>query len=294
MSPSAEPKVPRKRDTGKRRETTRQAILDAALYELADRNYFNVSTRDIARRARMATGLAYRYFIGKEELVATLVDRAADEWWSAIHDHLAAETTTDLRDFIVNLVMFLRERLATDKRGSCRFYLRHLSLNDFPLRERIRAKEVAWRGIILSRVEAARQNGRLNQEAESSEVRALLEMLLQYWSKELLDDLPQTGKRGMATDVEEMKSRVARTTQAALRGVLRPTTATRSATEEAKAAEAKRQAEEKAAAAAKKAAEEKQRAEEQQLAEEKAESVEKPEKIKKGRKKIDDRQRSLF
>ena len=56
---------------------TRQRLLDTAVKLFASTGYDAVTMRAIAREAGVSTGLAYRYFDGKEALVAELYARLA-------------------------------------------------------------------------------------------------------------------------------------------------------------------------------------------------------------------------
>jgi AcrR family transcriptional regulator len=60
-------------------EQTRQRIIDRALQLFADKGYAETTLRDIAVAAGVATGLAYRYFSRKEELVLALYEQLSEE-----------------------------------------------------------------------------------------------------------------------------------------------------------------------------------------------------------------------
>jgi TetR/AcrR family fatty acid metabolism transcriptional regulator len=62
--------------TGRKNE----AILDAAVVEIAGHGYHGTTVAMIARRAGVADGTIYLYFEGKEEILVSLFDRAMDRF----------------------------------------------------------------------------------------------------------------------------------------------------------------------------------------------------------------------
>jgi AcrR family transcriptional regulator len=60
-------------------ERTRQRIVDAALQLFTTRGYAETTLRDIADAAGVSTGLAYRYFSRKEELVLVLYAELSEQ-----------------------------------------------------------------------------------------------------------------------------------------------------------------------------------------------------------------------
>jgi len=62
--------------TGQKRE----AILDAAVVEIARRGYYQTTVAMIAKRAGVADGTIYLYFGNKEEILFSLFDRAMERF----------------------------------------------------------------------------------------------------------------------------------------------------------------------------------------------------------------------
>lgn len=62
--------------TGKKRE----AILDAAMVEIARHGYYQTTVAMIAKRAGVADGTIYLYFGNKDEILFALFDRAMDRY----------------------------------------------------------------------------------------------------------------------------------------------------------------------------------------------------------------------
>jgi len=54
---------------------TRQSIVDAALAEFLENGFANTTVESVAKRAGVAKGLIYRYFIGKEALFSAVVQQ---------------------------------------------------------------------------------------------------------------------------------------------------------------------------------------------------------------------------
>jgi TetR/AcrR family fatty acid metabolism transcriptional regulator len=73
-----------------RREAKRQAVLNAAVTEIARRGYFGTTVSAIARRAGVADGTIYLYFKGKEAILVAIFERAmrrfSDEARRALSD----------------------------------------------------------------------------------------------------------------------------------------------------------------------------------------------------------------
>jgi len=56
-------------------ETRRQQLLDIALALFAERGFENVSIKDLAAEAEVASGLIYHYFRSKDELLVAIFQR---------------------------------------------------------------------------------------------------------------------------------------------------------------------------------------------------------------------------
>lgn len=71
--------MPRK-DTQNRemRAATRKAVLASAMQLFAENGYPHTTTREIARKAGISTGLMYHYFSGKESLLRAVFDHSME------------------------------------------------------------------------------------------------------------------------------------------------------------------------------------------------------------------------
>lgn len=124
--------VKRTRDTSVRRDRVRRAILEAAIREFADRGYHAVSTREIAARAGVSNGLPYRYFPSIDALAAACMEYGGKIWQQARVDYLDRHPTSNLTEYIVEYMVFVRQFISADKLGIYQFYKRHVDLDDFP------------------------------------------------------------------------------------------------------------------------------------------------------------------
>jgi TetR/AcrR family fatty acid metabolism transcriptional regulator len=88
--------------TGRKKE----AILDAAVVEIAGHGYHGTTVAMIARRAGVADGTIYLYFAGKEEILVSLFDRAMDRFTGQGAGELAA-----LDDPVARLVRLIELHL---------------------------------------------------------------------------------------------------------------------------------------------------------------------------------------
>src|SRR5258705_8349753 len=92
-----EPTPPAKRD----------AILRAAIDVFAERGFFNAQVADVARAAGVAAGTVYLYFRSKDDLLASIFERAMREAFAEGRAALAG-----VRDPAERLRVFARLHLA--------------------------------------------------------------------------------------------------------------------------------------------------------------------------------------
>ncbi len=210
----------RTRDTSARRDRTRRRIVETAIREFSDRGYFVVSTRDIAHRAGIATGLPYRYFPSKEALAAACIEWGGRLWQEARHRHLAAHPTRTLAGYLVEHLVFVRLFLASDELGIYRFYKRHVDREDFPALRLL--DDVSTPEPDFDReLEDAFARGEIREGVTHD--------LAQYVVDMVQNDLQETlyhrrGERDFGltrADDAEFRSRVEHLVQTALAGILR-------------------------------------------------------------------------
>jgi AcrR family transcriptional regulator len=92
----------------KKAETTRAAILDAALVLFLERGYEQTTMRAIAERAGVSLGNAYYYFRSKEHLIQAFYDRTQDQHREACEAVLERE-----RDLKSRLLGVLKVKIKT-------------------------------------------------------------------------------------------------------------------------------------------------------------------------------------
>jgi AcrR family transcriptional regulator len=103
--------------TEARRAATREAIVGAALDQLAEGGYASASVQAIARRAQVATGSVYRHFPSKSELFAEVFRRASARELAVMTD-TAAHEELPARDRIARgAETFARRALAEPTRA---------------------------------------------------------------------------------------------------------------------------------------------------------------------------------
>src|SRR6267154_6382391 len=68
MKTNSRPKPAKRPKREEKKESTRQAILRAALALFADKGFYTTTTKAISRRAKIAEGTLFNYFQTKEDL----------------------------------------------------------------------------------------------------------------------------------------------------------------------------------------------------------------------------------
>jgi AcrR family transcriptional regulator len=115
----------------RKKQRTRQQIIDAAMGLFAERGYHATTIADIAAAADVAPRTFFSYFPSKEAVVFHNVDRDLDGLAGALRDRLPGETTFDaLRRFIGTMFdertadedeALLRKRLCREDEGLSNF-----------------------------------------------------------------------------------------------------------------------------------------------------------------------------
>ena len=93
QSPPASPPTSK----GRKSEETRARILEAALDIFRERGFEQATMREIAGRAKVATGAAYYYFDSKEAIVMAFYERSQAAMHPAIEAALDAAKTLEAR-----------------------------------------------------------------------------------------------------------------------------------------------------------------------------------------------------
>jgi AcrR family transcriptional regulator len=103
--------------TEARRAATREAIVDAALDQLAEGGYASASVQAIANRASVATGTVYRHFPSKSDLFSEAFRRASARELAVVAE-VAEDDGRPARERIaVAAEMFARRALASPTRA---------------------------------------------------------------------------------------------------------------------------------------------------------------------------------
>lgn len=89
---------PGRRTQAERRETTRTALLDAAIDCLVEHGYADTTTRRIAERAGVTPGALQHHFASKAELLGDTVGHIRVKWAQAIFAEAAAAEAAPIRE----------------------------------------------------------------------------------------------------------------------------------------------------------------------------------------------------
>src|SRR3954468_8526807 len=103
--------------TEKRRAQAREAILAAAIDQLADGGYASATVAAVARRAGVATGTVYRHFPSKGELFAEAFRHASGREMEVFAELMADEDRTAAERIAAALEAFSRRALASPTRA---------------------------------------------------------------------------------------------------------------------------------------------------------------------------------
>jgi AcrR family transcriptional regulator len=110
MSQTAPPEPPLSRGH-KKRERTRQSLIDAALRLFARKEVGEVALLEVASEAAVANGTVYNYFRTRDEVVEAVGIALADEF-SEIISALSRDIDSGALRLAIGLRMFIRRALA--------------------------------------------------------------------------------------------------------------------------------------------------------------------------------------
>ncbi|MDH0893137.1 MULTISPECIES: TetR/AcrR family transcriptional regulator [unclassified Pseudomonas] len=110
MSKTATPDAPLTRGH-KKRERTRQGLIDAALRLFARKEVGEVALLEVASEAEVASGTIYNYFRTRDEVVEAVGIALADEFSEAI-ELLNAHVDSGARRLSIGVRMFIRRAMA--------------------------------------------------------------------------------------------------------------------------------------------------------------------------------------
>lgn len=110
MSKTAKPDTPLTRGH-KKRERTRQGLIDAALRLFARKEVGEVALLEVASEAEVASGTIYNYFRTRDEVVEAVGIALANEFSETI-SNLSAEIDSGSRRLAIGVRMFIRRAFA--------------------------------------------------------------------------------------------------------------------------------------------------------------------------------------
>jgi AcrR family transcriptional regulator len=89
MKPDTKPR----RTQAERRDTTRKALIDAAIVALAQRGYAGVSTNQVCEAAKVSRGAMLHHFASRVDLMMAVAEAVHQEHVTYYSEHLNAEGT---------------------------------------------------------------------------------------------------------------------------------------------------------------------------------------------------------
>ena len=103
--------------TEQRKALAREAIVRAALDQLADGGYVSATVQTVARRAGVATGTVYKHFPSKASLFAEVFRRASQQELDVFAEAAAADGRPTIERIAAAAEAFARRALASPTRA---------------------------------------------------------------------------------------------------------------------------------------------------------------------------------
>lgn len=220
----AESSGKRRRNTAHLRDHTRQVILEAATQEFAERGYFDVSIRDIARRAGVAQGLAYHYFDSKESLFAAQVAYTTGIWIEEFLAWRESRVFASLPDFLADYLLFMRHFIQEGHPAYFRFYMKHIHIDNLPHLDFFFDRVSMIQPYFQREIDAARRRGELRADLDPQIVVFQVETLSSRLQEAFYSDFLGMGLGIFKGDPEEIRQNLHRLIACGLAGVLEKTT----------------------------------------------------------------------
>lgn len=149
----------------RRRENTRQRLLEAALSVFAQRGYERATVDAIVQEAGFSKGAFYVHFESKEDLFWTMFEERMVRQQQAFRE--AAVPGTPVRDTLRRVLQAVFDLEREEPTWPAMFaeFLAHASRNH-KVRERLAAMIESWRDLTAQALAAERQAGRLRQDMD--------------------------------------------------------------------------------------------------------------------------------
>ena len=155
-------------------EEKRLRILDAAIWEFAERGYHGTSMRQIAQRAGIAKGLTYYYFDGKEDLFLYVVQHAGDTWVRDFERFSGGRPPEDTREYYRHVVRFMMEFIDSRPR-MYQLYVRNAHERGLPFLPQILAQSRRLDKLLLDRLRADQRAARVRPGVDVEKARYILD-----------------------------------------------------------------------------------------------------------------------
>lgn len=164
-------------------------ILEAARELFIEKQYSDVTLREITERAGITKGALYHHFPTKEDLYSRLIHRCLDEVKAAIEKSLQGSQGESFREQLkAALVSFLR--LPSENRAIMRTIRRNINIFEDPMRNELIQ---AYQESLPELIESLLAEGMVNGEIVQTDARllswqhvAVVEVTLYLYDRELL------------------------------------------------------------------------------------------------------------
>ena len=164
-------------------EGRRNQILDAAARRFAANGFHSTSMQDILAESELSAGAVYRYFSGKEDIIAAIAERAMAAIRSALDEDASDRT---LSEMVARALAAVDERTELDDVGRLALQVWAEAARSDTLRERLAGAVREGRAIVRDGIER-----RYGREVDAEAVAAVFVALIPGYvhAKVILGDL---------------------------------------------------------------------------------------------------------
>lgn len=154
-------------------------IVDAAIVLFADRGYFGVTTRDIARKARVTEGSIYRLFDSKDRLFESSLETVVSHLLDPAHFLLMIFENRQKQDLTAAIAVPVRQWYSSLTHQSARLLIQALLSRNERWRQTARAPLEKIIGILAGTLERDLPKGGLGRLSANTVARSLIFSLFQ-------------------------------------------------------------------------------------------------------------------
>lgn len=169
----------RQRDGSPMASKIEPRIVDAAIVLFADRGYFGVTTRDIARKARVTEGSIYRLFDSKDRLFESSLETVVSHLLDPAHFLLMIFENRQKQDLSAAIAAPVRQWYSSLTHQSARLLIQALLSRNERWRQTARAPLEKIIGILAGTLERDLPKGGLGRLSANTVARSLIFSLFQ-------------------------------------------------------------------------------------------------------------------